>query len=591
VDSWVEKLKATKRLREGRAKVVKQLAIDIVQLWKDDSQLPSLSDANLSEVDRRILTFAKAGFSQAHVHLGLSPAALDALVQRKHDLVICKQDRIRTTLEITKRLRLIEDRIVLVNLMNRVEAQAANPLRLFGDSTRLQAEDRFRRIAYPRLLMIEATLRPALLLYRERHRQPFRYKGEDYLQLLDDELKTRKIPRGVFACTAADLEVKNMKAADVEQWFGSAGDDGNVHKGLSDALVKVIDRTQPDFAKVLALSAKVTDVMAERILQKTESDLTWMKGTLISAVEADIKSDELKLLELGWQLPTTSLRPDVRRAAVAKLREVVPTIHPEEEPEKLQQRYFKKAANLGIFEESVNNNDNTSLLDRLELIGASSGSPRSHGGVSPKGKHAIPPFSPRPRKQHPSPPALPVGPSGRHGNRSAMTTSHLNAEQEQLYVRDDGHHRPHNAIRIEVAESSLAALPPPVCVDPRPCTCKFHGASGTCGDCRAHSAAIAAQALPTAVFDEPVEPRMLDASQLVPRCMPPADVKHLRVSAVQLANMRQPRHLPLAKQAPVMREMQRRDEAFKPSSPRSGYRPGPPPAAVSQSARPGTGRR
>jgi hypothetical protein len=593
--AWNERLKRARKLREGRIKVVKQLAMDIMALWKEDSRVPSLTDADLSDIDRKILTFSKSGYTQAATLIGLGSAALDGLAQRKHDLVVCKQDRIRTTLEITKRLRLIEDRIVLINLMNRVEAQAANPLRLFGDSTRLQQEDRFRRVAYPRLLLIEATLRPALLVYKARHGQPFRYKGVDYLAVMDEELQTRTVPRGVFGCTAADLAVATMTAEEVEDWFGAAGDDGNYYKGLSDTLVKVLDATQPDFAKVLALSSRVDDVMAERIAQKSEADLRWMDGALGARAEKEIKSDELKLLELGWRLPTTSANSHVRKAAAQQLGTVVPVARKYETPEDLRQRFFRKAETLGAMDGAgVNEGPSGSIMARLAYVGgdgrsrtgaartASASPRRPNGAALPLG--LVPPsFTPRQRRE-PSKP-VPVGPSGKHAPATARTATSLHEEQESLTPVPQSpaqqpsleHHGNHIPLRRKspaadvVGPAQLVARPPTVMIDPHKCTNEHHTSHGTCGDCRARSVAQQALSLPSSRFAEPDEPRMLDAGTLVPRCLPPSDVKRLRVTATQIENIRRPRHVPLSQQPAAVELQARRDAAYK-AAPRPNYR-------------------
>ena len=309
------------RKREVRLRIVRQVALDIMQLWKEDAQVPQLSDKTLCDLDRKILVFAKQGYEGAASLFGTSASVEDALIQRKQTIVVVQQDRISSTLEINRRLKLIEDRIALLAMMRRFEAQASNPLRLFGDSRRLMAEDRFRQQAYPRLLLIEATIRAALVLYQQRHNRPFMYRNGNFLELLDNDLRTRKIPRTVFPLSH---DPGLFAEVEFDSWFGSQGRmDGNYYKGVSDELAKFMEETQPDFARVLAMSTQVTDVLAERVLTQTADALNWFKGELMSGDEKAVRSDEEKLLALGWQLPT--VHPDVatRREAIGQQGSVV----------------------------------------------------------------------------------------------------------------------------------------------------------------------------------------------------------------------------------------------------------------------------
>jgi hypothetical protein len=472
--------------------------------------------------------------------------------------------------------------------MKRVEAQASNPLRLFGDSTRLQLEDRFRRVAYPRLLLIEATLRPALLVYRERHQKPFRYKGMDYLELLDEELRTRTIPRGIFGVSAADLEYKNLKPEDAEAWFGARGDDGNVYKGVSDALAKVIDKAQPDFAKVLAVSAKVSDVMAERILQKMEGERSWMEGAMSSVAEENTKTDEKKLLELGWQLPTTSPRPQVRQAAAARLADVVPPRVPASKADELHQRFYKRAVKLGAYDREVqaapsvkhaNPPTGAALMRTMALVGgdgdAESGEPRPNPPDQPttllKGK--APSLVPRlpPRQRNTEPPLGPIGPSGQHVAR-VQTASGLERHRSPERLGGEASPRVPNPAE-DVTEADLFPAPPEVCIVPRPCTDRGHTGAGTCERSRQRQANRVGHSSgdPTEVFAEPEGPRLLEPEKLVPKCLPPSAVKHLMVSPRQVENIRRTRHVPLAQQKEVIELKKRRDAAYLPSE-KSGYR-------------------
>jgi hypothetical protein len=533
-----------KALRNARLRLVRQLSMDVMNLWREDSQVPRLSDPHLTEIDRKILQYAKVAYSNGALYMGLASAVLDALVQRKQELVVYKQDRIRTTLEISKRLRLIEDRGALINLMHRVEAQANNPLRLFGDSRRLQLEDRFRRIAYPRLLLIEATLRPALLLYRERHRRPFLYKTHDYLALMDEELRARVIPRDMFP---GDSSLMKVSLAQAEEMFGVTGDDGDIYKGVSEAMADAMRARQPDFATVLHVSTTVSDVMAERIIAKSAEDMEWMNGELLTALQMTVKSDELRLLELGWQLPTVEKAAEVRQTAIANVAHIV---KPGAPPKVLRQEFFQRANVADTAKGGALKTRRLTIVSSPKRDGDDADDDDDDDDNSSDddaaGGDAAPPSS---AKKKPGFLAQYLVPTAARRDRALMEKQKALAANHSFgggvsgafESPDEGDSRRSSHF---VSRDQLVAQPPELDIEREQCDDCRHTAAGPCAAHAAPPRSETVPRLPTAVFNEGGGYTVLADAQLVPRTIPTGDVQHLRISQPQLDALRRTRHVP-----------------------------------------------
>eukprot|EP01065_Artemidia_motanka_P027419 TRINITY_DN32628_c0_g1_i1.p1 TRINITY_DN32628_c0_g1~~TRINITY_DN32628_c0_g1_i1.p1 ORF type:complete len:727 (+),score=244.25 TRINITY_DN32628_c0_g1_i1:123-2183(+) len=251
-------------------------AADLIQ------QRPLTGDASHCELDAKVMAFMR---TKRHRVLGIGAGAVTALVQRRDALRAEMEEREQKLRAIQKRLRLIEDRQALLDLIRAFEASAENPLRLFGTSERTAREARFRRMAYPRLLLLESVLRPALLEWSQLNcGRPFLYKGRDYLQLLDEDLKHRKMPKDRFP-PPADM-----------------------------------DPTWDDFQYVVESQAFSSGADATSDAQSPSGD--WSSGVPKSLKELVWDEEERRLLKLGWHPPPrgTDSRPGRRRPPQQRLR-------------------------------------------------------------------------------------------------------------------------------------------------------------------------------------------------------------------------------------------------------------------------------
>ena len=170
--------------KERRKAMIVKLANEIVAL---------LVNENLARqpIDAKVVEFVRTGDVKM---LGLGIARIDQLVGRR-DALIQEEARLEIFMEdVRTKLRLVEDRQALLNLVKNVEASAKAPHRLFGDSKKLVQESEFRKTALVRLLGMERVLHEALVDWHRSHGARFLYKGVDYLAAMEEDLRTRKIP-------------------------------------------------------------------------------------------------------------------------------------------------------------------------------------------------------------------------------------------------------------------------------------------------------------------------------------------------------------------------------------------------------------
>ena len=247
--------------RYQRQKTIKQLANELVSylVTTDDAQR-----SDNSKVDKLAFNLVKKEACQGISAVSPSTNVMNVLIERKEQL-LSEEEHKKTFMEdVKKKMRLIEDRQALLGLVKDVEASAESPLRLFGDSKRLLREAKFRKQAYPRLLAIERVLYPTLVNWNESHKKVFSYHGIDYLAAMTEDLKTRRIPRGLF----------------------SPPDDLNTHTS--------------DFEYVVSEACCDADICDDE-----DKDSAWCRGNIFTRdAETDEDRQRRKLLRLGWRPPS-----------------------------------------------------------------------------------------------------------------------------------------------------------------------------------------------------------------------------------------------------------------------------------------------
>ena len=142
-------------------------------------------------IDTKVLDYMR---TKDYRRIGISSDRIHQLVQR-NEYLIKEEKQLELFMEdVKKKLKLIEDRQALLNVILNVESAAGAPQRLFGDSTKLVKETEFRRNAYIRLLGLERVIHKALVDWHRSHGARFMYKGVDYLEAMEEDLKTRVVP-------------------------------------------------------------------------------------------------------------------------------------------------------------------------------------------------------------------------------------------------------------------------------------------------------------------------------------------------------------------------------------------------------------
>eukprot|EP01064_Diplonema_japonicum_P016233 TRINITY_DN24229_c0_g1_i1.p1 TRINITY_DN24229_c0_g1~~TRINITY_DN24229_c0_g1_i1.p1 ORF type:complete len:610 (+),score=158.10 TRINITY_DN24229_c0_g1_i1:82-1830(+) len=162
----------------------------ILRLSKEICQHLVNENIETTAIDLRVSEFLR---TRDFAKIGLSADRVSQLVKRKEYLSAEEQHQKVYQEDIKKKLRLIDDRQALIGLIKNVEASAESPLRLFGDSQKLVKESQFRKTAYSRLLAMERILFPTLQDWVRSHGERFMYKGIDYLEAMEQDLKTRKL--------------------------------------------------------------------------------------------------------------------------------------------------------------------------------------------------------------------------------------------------------------------------------------------------------------------------------------------------------------------------------------------------------------
>ncbi|RKP09585.1 microtubule associated protein-domain-containing protein [Thamnocephalis sphaerospora] len=97
---------------------------------------------------------------------------------------------------------LIQKRKDQIQKMIEFEKRASDPRRLFGSSVQLNAEEKWRKAAYPTLLKIEERLMLRLRQYEDEEKKPFLVEDMRYLETLQMEIGDRVVDPSVFGFQA-----------------------------------------------------------------------------------------------------------------------------------------------------------------------------------------------------------------------------------------------------------------------------------------------------------------------------------------------------------------------------------------------------